>query len=236
MIYHFILNPKSGRKRKYQNLEDIIKKAVENAGYKASVSGSVVTIDLASPENSITATASSQFRINKVEVTYTTTNTGNEGGSTEPAHACENVCGTCGKCTNIDCTEDACVDKCQGHKTASTVVLEITKDDFNSNSYAANNNTKTENGYSYTSNQVMNQSSAMQWQKSKGYITIASNGFVKLELKATAGTYTVTVGGKTVTGTTSNGVITYDLTGLTGEIKISVGNATGYVDFIKFYA
>ena len=25
MIYHFILNPKSGRTRKYKNLEDIIK-------------------------------------------------------------------------------------------------------------------------------------------------------------------------------------------------------------------
>ena len=116
-----------------------------------------------------------------------------------------------------------------------TVVLEITKDDFNSTSYAANNNTKTENGYSYTSYQVMNQSSAMQWQKSNGYITVDSDEFVKLELKVTAGTYTVTVGGSTVTGTTSNGVTTYDLTGLTGEIKIAVGGATGKVDYIKFY-
>ncbi|MBQ4071716.1 MAG: YegS/Rv2252/BmrU family lipid kinase [Clostridia bacterium] len=29
MIYHFILNPKSGRKRKYHNLEDLIKKACQ---------------------------------------------------------------------------------------------------------------------------------------------------------------------------------------------------------------
>ena len=115
------------------------------------------------------------------------------------------------------------------------VVLEITKDDFNATSYAANNNTKTEGDYSYTSYQVMNQSSVMQWQKSKGYITIASNEFVKLEIKVTAGTYTVTVGGNTVTGTTSNGVTTYDLTGLTGEVKISVGSATGKVDYLKFY-
>jgi len=81
----------------------------------------------------------------------------------------------------------------------------------------------------------MNQSSVMQWQKSKGYITIASNEFVKLELKVTAGTYTVTVGGEIVTGTTSNGVTTYDLTGLSGEIKISVGGETGKVDYLKFY-
>ena len=45
----------------------------------------------------------------------------------------------------------------------------------------------------------------------------------------------VGVGGKTVTGTTSNGVTTYDLTGYTGEIVISVGGATGKVDYIKFY-
>jgi hypothetical protein len=44
-----------------------------------------------------------------------------------------------------------------------------------------------------------------------------------------------TFGGKTVTSTTSNGVTTYDLTGLTGEIKISVGSVLGKVDYIKFY-
>ena len=30
MIYHFILNPKSGRSRKHQNIEDVIKKACQN--------------------------------------------------------------------------------------------------------------------------------------------------------------------------------------------------------------
>ena len=75
----------------------------------------------------------------------------------------------------------------------------------------------------------------MQWQKSKGYITI-DNSFVTLEIKVTGGTFTVTVGGKTVSGTTANGVTTYDLTGLTGQIKISVGGATGYVEYIKFYS
>ena len=157
------------------------------------------------------------------------------------------TCDDCGETvstTNVDAlghtTEDGTCERCGetiGGSTPAepTVVLEITKEDFNTTSYAANNNTKTENGYSYTSYQVMNQSSVMQWQKSKGYITITSDDFVKLELKSTAGTYTVTVGGKTVTGTTSNGVTTYDLTGLTGEIKISVGSATGKVDYIKFY-
>ena len=116
-----------------------------------------------------------------------------------------------------------------------TIVLEITKADFNSTSYAANNNTKTKNGYKYTSYQVMNQNSTMQWQKSKGYITISNDNFVKLEIKVTAGTFTVTVGGTKISGTTSNGVTTYDLSNLTGEIKISVGSATGKVDYINFY-
>ena len=116
-----------------------------------------------------------------------------------------------------------------------TLALEITKADFNSTSYAANNNTKNENGYSYTSYQVMTQSGTMQWQKSKGYITITADEFVMLEIKVSAGTFTVTVGGQTVSGTTENGVTTYDLTGLTGEIKISVGSATGKVDYINFY-
>ena len=75
----------------------------------------------------------------------------------------------------------------------------------------------------------------MQWQKNTGYIKIASNVFVKLELKVTAGTYTVTVGGKTVTDTTANGVTTYDLSGLAGEVKISCGSTTGKVDYLKFY-
>ena len=136
-----------------------------------------------------------------------------------------------------ECANNGCDEKQPSGETPAepTVVLEITGEDFNGTSYAANNNTKTENGYSYTSYQVMMQSSAMQWQKSKGYITIASNDFVKLELKSTAGTFTVTVGGTIVTGTTSNGVTTYDLSGLTGEIKISVGSALGNTEYLKFY-
>ena len=33
-------------------------------------------------------------------------------------HECQNVCEECGKCTNADCTEDACAEKCPGHKPA----------------------------------------------------------------------------------------------------------------------
>ena len=113
--------------------------------------------------------------------------------------------------------------------------LEITKEDFNSTSYAANNNAKTENGYTYTSNQVMNQQSVMQWQKNTGYIVFSNNEFTKLEIKVIASTFTVTVGGTEVTGTTEGDVTTYNLTGLTGELKISVGSTTGKVDYLRFY-
>ena len=36
----------------------------------------------------------------------------------EPAHTCESVCATCGKCTDAACTEEVCASKCEGHTTA----------------------------------------------------------------------------------------------------------------------
>ena len=35
-------------------------------------------------------------------------------------HSCQNVCPTCGMCTNLDCTQNACKDKCNGHAPAHT--------------------------------------------------------------------------------------------------------------------
>ena len=35
-------------------------------------------------------------------------------------HTCQNVCPTCGKCTNNACTESVCADKCLGHAPAHT--------------------------------------------------------------------------------------------------------------------
>ncbi|MBQ2914392.1 MAG: pectate lyase [Clostridia bacterium] len=35
-------------------------------------------------------------------------------------HTCQNVCPTCGKCTNNACTESICADKCLGHAPAHT--------------------------------------------------------------------------------------------------------------------
>ena len=38
-----------------------------------------------------------------------------------PAHECESVCEICGKCTDADCEETVCADKCEGHVITGTV-------------------------------------------------------------------------------------------------------------------
>ena len=45
-----------------------------------------------------------------------------EGGSDTPAHECESVCPECGKCLDPDCTETACLEKCEGHQTVVPTV------------------------------------------------------------------------------------------------------------------
>ena len=39
-------------------------------------------------------------------------------------HVCESICGECGLCTDAECTEDACKDKCQGHEQTPGHVCE----------------------------------------------------------------------------------------------------------------
>jgi hypothetical protein len=108
-----------------------------------------------------------------------------------------------------------------------TLVIDTSK--FNSTSYAANNNEKTstakaEDGTTmqvkWTSNQVMLQSSAMQWQKNNGYIYNSTDlGTINsVEVTSSAGSFTKYIG-SSVQPTTTNG------TG--GYFKIKVGGATG---------
>ena len=110
----------------------------------------------------------------------------------------------------------------------------ITRDDFNTTSYAANNNEKTSTATAsdgstmdvkWTSYQVMNQSSTMQWQKSKGYIYNSTNlGTIdNVEITSSAGTFTTYKG--TSAQPTSNGD--------GGYFQIKVGGATGKVTSIK---
>lgn len=235
----------------------------DTADYTVVTEGLVTTVTFTAPVDSfVTTLTAGQVRLNSLTVTSDSTQHTHHGGTATcidravcvdcdieygpvdednhnyptDSHDCTYGCDVKTLCSDVN--KDGSCDICgTAMSTVPKVVLEITKDDFNKTSYAANDNTKTENGYSYTSSNVMlnSNSTQIQWKKSAGYITIASAGFTKFELKSTQGTFTVTVGGKTVTGTTSNGVTTYDLTNNTGEIKISVGSKTGYVDYIKFY-
>ena len=124
-----------------------------------------------------------------------------------------------------------------------TYSFTISSSDFNTTSYAANNNEKTSTAtcttdpqktmsVRWTSNQVMKNSSNMQWQKTNGYIynstdlgtinsiTVTSSGgsfttYYGTKEHPTSGTtvgngfFTVTVGG--TTGTTSKIVINFTI-------------------------
>lgn len=118
---------------------------------------------------------------------------------------------------------------------AKQYTFTITKDDFNSTSYAANNNEKTstataEDGSEmtvrWTSNQVMNQNSTMQWQKSKGYIYNSTDlGTIdNITITSESGTFTQYIGASVQPTTTD---------GEGGYFQIKVGSATGKVTSIE---
>ena len=116
---------------------------------------------------------------------------------------------------------------------AKTYTFTITKADFNSTSYAANNNEKTSIATAtdgstmevkWTSYQVMNQSSTMQWQKSKGYIYNSTDlGTIdNVVVDSSAGTFTTYKGSSAQPTTNGTG----------GYFQIKVGSATGKVNTI----
>ena len=119
---------------------NVCKTSFLNDDHTAVVSGSTVTVTFDSPVEFVSITASAQFRINKVEVTYLSNNSENEGGeTTEPEHVCEHICNECGFCTDNGCTESACANKCKGHVELTEKEYSYT---FTSKQYSANG-TKT---------------------------------------------------------------------------------------------
>lgn len=100
--------------------------------------------------------------------------------------------------------------------------------DFNSNSYASNNGEHTKDGITYFSNQVMLQSSSMQFQKSKGYIynkTPMPGNITKITLGTTTN-FTIYVG---TTASPSSGTVVTSGAAITGNYTyfyIKNGNAT----------
>ena len=113
-----------------------------------------------------------------------------------------------------------------------TYSFTISPSDFNSSSYAGNNSEKTSTAVcttddtkkmdvKWTSNQVMLNSSAMQWQKSKGYIYNSTDlGTIKsVTVNSSAGTFT-TYYGTSVQPSSSTTVGD-------GFFQVKVGGATG---------
>lgn len=118
--------------------------------------------------------------------------------------------------------------------SAKTYKFTITKDDFNTSSYANNNNDKittatSEDGstidVTWTSYQVMQQSSTMQWQKNNGYIFNKTDlgSIVSVTVDSSAGTFTQYI------GTSENPTTNVDGG---GYFKIMVGSVTGKVNSI----
>ena len=112
--------------------------------------------------------------------------------------------------------------------TKKTYTLTISTSSFNTTSYAANNTTKTTKAVcsdgstmdvQWTSNQVMLQSSVMQWQKNTGYIYNNTDlgTITNVKVNSSAGTFTVYKG--------SSQQPTSNVTG--GYFQIKVGGATG---------
>ena len=112
-----------------------------------------------------------------------------------------------------------------------TYTLTITASDFVTTSYADNNNEKTSNAVAedsstfevkWTSNQVMKNSTNMQWQKSKGYIYNSTDlgTIVSVTINKSAGSFTTYYGTteQPSSGSAGSGK---------GFFKSSVGGATG---------
>ena len=114
-----------------------------------------------------------------------------------------------------------------------TYTLTISASDFNSTSYAANNNEKTSTATAtdgstlsvkWTSNQIMKgtgaNSSKMQWKKNEGYIFNSTDlGTIEdITVDSSAGTYTKNIGTSSKPSSSGSG----------GYFNIKVGNATGY--------
>ena len=99
---------------------------------------------------------------------------------------------------------------------AETKTWTLSYSDFNSTSYAANNGEHKKDGITYYSNQVMLQSSSMQFQKSKGYIynkTPMPGNITKITLETTTN-FTIYVG---TTESPSSGTIVTSGATITGN-------------------
>ena len=107
----------------------------------------------------------------------------------------------------------------------SIFTLTIDTSDFNGSSYAANNgsHTKTDSGNNsieYWTNQIMLQSSVMQWQKSNAYLYNVTDLGELISLSIN-----VSVGGVTVYEGTSKNPTSKSVSGLSGTCLLYTSDA-----------
>ena len=57
-----------------------------------------------------------------------------EGAPVE-IHACTSKCDTCGKCTDLECTEEVCAEKCAGHENDETILYKFEAENATSNAW-----------------------------------------------------------------------------------------------------
>ena len=135
---------------------------------------------------------------------------------------------------NITVNQNALITVTIDNKPAATeqVLLTLDYDSIYSlksgSCYTVFNGDRTKDGYTFTTYQVMQQSSVMQWKKNEGYITVKGQ-FTKIVITSSDGTFTVT------NATSKNGEWICNDSTKEVEYKISVGSATGKTSKIEFY-
>ena len=100
------------------------------------------------------------------------------GTTEEPAHECESVCPTCGKCTDAACEESVCAEKCEGHTTeepevSNTVELTVNSLGLADQSYSAG--TATVGGVAFEFVQLGNYGDGIQMRDKDGKTSILWN-------------------------------------------------------------
>lgn len=114
-----------------------------------------------------------------------------------------------------------------------TYTLTITPSDFNTTSYAANNNTKTSKAVAsdestidvqWTSSQVYKSSGVMQWKKSEGciYNNTDLGNVISVTVNSTAGSFTQYIGPASQP----------TISGTGGYFQVKVGGATGKTESV----
>ena len=84
------------------------------------------------------------------------------------AHVCESICKECGKCTDADCTETACADKCEGHEVGEVTEIELTVDSLELTSQKYNTGTVAVSSVNFEYIQLGNYGNGIQVRDKDG--------------------------------------------------------------------